>query len=135
MGWLFVSLAVTCTAFGFVDVRDHQDVYVGWRVGHLWFISAAALAALVPAVCRHAGPHAPAVDGAGAADRRSRPADRRHRHLQHPHIFNWNEDRASRGRSCCHPTSSRPSEWVSANTPADAVFQTDSTARGVEDWP
>ena len=29
-----------------VDIRDHQDVYVGWRVGHLWFIASAALGAV-----------------------------------------------------------------------------------------
>lgn len=35
---------VVCTFFYFfVDVRDHQDVYVGWRAGHLLFISAGGL--------------------------------------------------------------------------------------------
>jgi hypothetical protein len=41
--------AVTVVAFGFyffVNVLDVQDVYVGWRAGHLFFIAAAPLLAL-----------------------------------------------------------------------------------------
>ena len=35
---------VVCTLFYFfVDVRDHQDVYVGWRAGHLFFITAGGM--------------------------------------------------------------------------------------------
>jgi hypothetical protein len=46
-GTLHASLAVVCLVFFFfIDVRDHQHVYVGWRVGHLWFIAAAGLAGL-----------------------------------------------------------------------------------------
>ena len=38
--------ALTITSIGFyffVNVRDHQDVYVGWRVGHFLFMSAAVV--------------------------------------------------------------------------------------------
>lgn len=46
-GTVHASLAVVCLVFFFfIDVRDHQHVYVGWRVGHLWFIAAAGLAGL-----------------------------------------------------------------------------------------
>lgn len=42
------ALAITCAVFYFfVDVRDHQNVYVGWRVGHFLFIGAAAVFALL----------------------------------------------------------------------------------------
>jgi hypothetical protein len=38
------ALAATSVAFYFfVNVRDHQDVYVGWRVGHFMFIAAAVV--------------------------------------------------------------------------------------------
>ncbi|HUQ86368.1 MAG TPA: hypothetical protein VM096_02350, partial [Vicinamibacterales bacterium] len=38
------ALAVTSIAFYFfINVRDHQDVYVGWRVGHFLFMSAAVV--------------------------------------------------------------------------------------------
>ncbi len=43
--WPFlVLLPVVAGFYFFVDVRDHQDVYVGWRVGHLTFM------ALVPVI-------------------------------------------------------------------------------------
>jgi hypothetical protein len=38
---------IVCWLFYFlVDVRDHQDVYVGWRAGHLMFIAAIPLVAI-----------------------------------------------------------------------------------------
>lgn len=41
---VFGALAVTSIVFYFfVNVRDHQDVYVGWRVGHFMFMSAAVV--------------------------------------------------------------------------------------------
>ena len=41
---IFGALAVTSVIFYFfVNVRDHQDVYVGWRVGHFMFMSAAVI--------------------------------------------------------------------------------------------
>ena len=41
---IFAALALSCGFFYFfVNVRDHQDVYVGWRVGHFLFMSAAVV--------------------------------------------------------------------------------------------
>jgi hypothetical protein len=38
---IFAALTASCVMFYFfVNVRDHQDVYVGWRVGHLMFMAA-----------------------------------------------------------------------------------------------
>lgn len=38
--WPFVAvLPVAWWFYFFVDIRDHQDVYVGWRVGHLTFMA------------------------------------------------------------------------------------------------
>ncbi len=42
----FALLAICVVFYFFVDIRDHQDVYVGWRVGHLTFIACGALIAL-----------------------------------------------------------------------------------------
>ena len=37
---IFGALAATCVFFYFfINVRDHQDVYVGWRVGHFIFMA------------------------------------------------------------------------------------------------
>ncbi len=41
---IFGALAAASIVFYFfINVRDHQDVYVGWRVGHFLFMSAAVL--------------------------------------------------------------------------------------------
>lgn len=41
------AVLVTCVIFYFyVDVRDHQNVYVGWRAGHLTFMVSGALIGL-----------------------------------------------------------------------------------------
>lgn len=47
----FAVLVATSIAFYvYVDVRDHQDVYVGWRTGHIVFI---ALAPAIALLLRH----------------------------------------------------------------------------------
>ena len=46
----------------FVNVRDHQDVYVGWRVGHFMFMAAAVVIGVL--LERIAGQ--PSVSGAAA---------------------------------------------------------------------
>lgn len=42
-----VVVGVCAFFYLYVDVRDHQDVYVAWRVGHVLFILLSGLAALV----------------------------------------------------------------------------------------
>jgi hypothetical protein len=38
---IFGALLASCVVFYFfINVRDHQDVYVGWRVGHFMFMAA-----------------------------------------------------------------------------------------------
>ena len=45
---IFAALAASCVVFYFfVNVRDHQDVYVGWRVGHLMFMAATVVIAIL----------------------------------------------------------------------------------------
>jgi hypothetical protein len=45
--WMIgVVVAVSLGFYFFVNVRDHQYVYVGWRAGHLLFIAFAVLAGL-----------------------------------------------------------------------------------------
>ena len=84
--WPFAAMLVVGLWFYFyVDVRDHQDVYVGWRVGHLVFMALLPLTALAVAGAAALRPRRRALavvadrpgDGAGAADGR-------HRSLQHP---------------------------------------------------
>ena len=45
--WPFVATIAAAIVFYFyVDIRDHEDVYVGWRVGHVVFIALAPLVGL-----------------------------------------------------------------------------------------
>jgi hypothetical protein len=46
LGLVAVMIATCLTFYFCVDVRDHQNVYVGWRAGHLFFIAAVALVAV-----------------------------------------------------------------------------------------
>lgn len=41
-----VLVGISFFYYFFVDVRDHQNVYVGWRSGHLLFVAFAVLAAV-----------------------------------------------------------------------------------------
>jgi hypothetical protein len=42
------ALTASCVVFYFfVNVRDHQDVYVGWRVGHFLFMAATVVIAIL----------------------------------------------------------------------------------------
>lgn len=45
-------LVVSTWFYFYVDVRDHEDVYVGWRVGHLAFIALVPIVALLFASVR-----------------------------------------------------------------------------------
>lgn len=45
--WPLVAVVASALVFYFfVDIRDHEDVYVGWRVGHVMFMALAALVGL-----------------------------------------------------------------------------------------
>ena len=52
--WPFVIvLPVSAWFYFYVDIRDHQDVYVGWRVGHLVFMALIPLIGLAFAGVRN----------------------------------------------------------------------------------
>ena len=45
---IFGALTASCLIFYFfINVRDHQDVYVGWRVGHFMFMAATVVIAIL----------------------------------------------------------------------------------------
>lgn len=133
---VFASLWVTCVFFYFmVDVRDHQDVYVGWRVGHLWFMGSIALAAgvyqwlaglsttprlvvLVPlATALLAALPTTAIDVYNTQD-----------------IYNWAQGPGFPWTLIVSPEELETFAWIKAHTPAGAVFQVDPLARDVEGW-
>lgn len=135
-GWLFVALWVTCAAFYFyVDVRDHQDVYVGWRAGHLWFIASAPLAAMaftwlsglaprrrfgmitLVAVAVLAAIPTTGIDIYNTQD-----------------IYNWAQGPGFSWTLLISSAEQEAFAWIRANTAPGAVFQLDAWERGADGW-
>jgi hypothetical protein len=68
----------------FINVRDHQDVYVGWRVGHFLFMSAAVvIGVLFDSLAQHGFRGRRAAWIGVAIVFPAGPADQCDRHLQH----------------------------------------------------
>lgn len=133
---IFGALAAASVFFYFfVNVRDHQDVYVGWRVGHFIFISAAAVigamlndldrlsrplrsAALVVVVLMFvAGVPTTAIDIYNTQD-----------------TTNHTEMPAGRATLRLGPDDLQIFDWIKHNTDPGAVFQIDPVARNPEYW-
>ncbi len=132
----FAALAVVCVLFYFfVDIRDHQNVYVGWRVGHLMFIGLGVLAGVLfeclanarfrvrllgwPAVAAIVMAALPtvAIDLYNTQDVRNReqgPGFKWTLVLSHDEIDAF--------------------AWIKRATPRDAVFQVDPIARDSNTW-
>jgi hypothetical protein len=133
---MFAALWLTCAVFYFfVDIRDHQDVYVGWRVGHLWFVATAAIAGLalhwlagLTAVPRRAvavvltlavlaGLPTTLIDIYNTQD-----------------IYNWQYAAGFTWTLIISPQEQEALAWIKANTPVDAVFQFDPLRRDAQGW-
>jgi hypothetical protein len=133
---MLVSLLLTCVVFYFwVDVRDHQDVYVGWRVGHLTFMACCALCALayawlasLPRLARATAvtlvvvallPAAPmtAIDLYNSQDVSNR--------AQGPG-FPWTLILTTEEQEAFR--------WIREHTPPDATFQVDALQRDAATW-
>ena len=133
---IFGALAIASAFFYFfVNVRDHQDVYVGWRVGHFVFMSAAVLigsmihdlgslsgtarrtvVALTVAMFLAGMPTA-AIDIYNTQD-----------------ITNHSEMPAGRATLRLHPDDLQIFDWIKHNTLPGAIFQIDPVARNPEHW-
>jgi len=130
------ALALTCVVFYFfVNVRDHQDVYVGWRVGHLLFMAATVLAGLVfeqlegsPTPARIAawvavaivtltGLPTTVIDVYNTQD-----------------LSNRNEAPGFHWTLVLTPDDRQVFDWIRHNTRPDAVFQVDPLVRDSETW-
>ena len=133
---IFGALAVASIIFYFfINVRDHQDVYVGWRVGHFLFMSAAVLigalfnwlpslrgsarrVALAGAVILFlAGLPTSAIDIYNTQD-----------------ITNHSEMPAGHWTLRLHPDDLQIFDWIRHNTDPKAIFQVDPVPRDPEHW-
>ncbi len=136
MRTFFLALAAICVLFYFfIDIRDHQDVYVGWRVGHLWFIGSAAISAIAFEWVRGLSGARRAVAGMVIVTAML---------LALPtsliDIYNT-QDVSNRANGPGFPwtlvlkdAELDGLEWIRQNTPPTALMQVDPVARGVAGW-
>ncbi len=134
--WPFlVVLPVAAGFYFYVDVRDHQDVYVGWRVGHLVFMAlipvigvafagvqrlrGAARAGTVWAFAVIIGLAVPtvAIDAFNTQD-----------------IVPNGMGRAWVRTEVLTPAEVEGLEWLRTKTAVSAVVQVDTNARGAQMW-
>ena len=131
------ALAATSLFFYFfVNVRDHQDVYVGWRVGHFLFMAAAVVvgallekiaasssSALQPvqwallSVAFLAGLPTTIIDVYNTQD-----------------ITNHNQAPGFHWTLMLRPDELQAFDWIEHNTRPEALFQVDPMARDSETW-
>lgn len=130
-----VVIAVSMAFYFFVDVIDHQDVYVGWRAGHLTFIAAAPLCgyvfqelqrrrgairtagvAVAAALCLLAAPTT-AIDLYNSQDTSNR---------QPNPSGHWT--------LVLSPDEIEALAWIRRATPSDARVQVEPTVRDPETW-
>jgi hypothetical protein len=133
---IFAALAVSCVIFYFfINVRDHQDVYVGWRVGHFLFMAATVvigvlferLHKLAPefrsfawigvAIVLLAGVPTTVIDIYNTQD-----------------ITNFNAAPAGRWTLRLTPDDLQVFDWLRHNTDPSAIVQIDPAPRDPEHW-
>lgn len=130
------SLALTSVFFYFfVNVRDHQDVYVGWRVGHFLFMAAAVVVGVllerlgastsaaqpvqwaVIVVAFLAGLPTTVIDIYNTQD-----------------ISNHNQAPGFRWTLMLRPDDLQAFDWIEQNTRPESLFQVDPMARDSDTW-
>ena len=133
---IFAALAVSCAFFYFfVNVRDHQDVYVGWRVGHFLFMAATVVIGVLferlytlpveyrsfawigVAIVLMAGLPTTAIDVYNTQD-----------------ITNFSQAPAGRWTLRLTPDDLQVFDWLKHNTEPSAIVQVDPAPRDPEHW-
>jgi hypothetical protein len=133
---IFAALAGSCVIFYFfINVRDHQDVYVGWRVGHFLFMAATVVIGVLferlhklppefrsfawigVAVILMAGLPTTAIDIYNTQD-----------------ITNFSQAPAGRWTLRLTPDDRQVFDWLIHNTDPSAIVQIDPAPRDPEHW-
>lgn len=133
---IFGALAVASVFFYFfINVRDHQDVYVGWRVGHFLFMSAAVLVGALFNSLQHAPGNARAAVFAVSsivflAGLPTSAIDI----YNTQDITNHGEMPAGHWTLRLHPDDLQIFDWIRHNTDPQAIFQVDPVTRDPEHW-
>ena len=128
-------LPVVMWFYFYVDIRDHEQVYVGWRVGHLTFMALIPLAGLAFVGAREA---------AGTARRLAMTSLGLVVALALPTVvidtFSTGDvapndlGRAWRRTEVISPDEAEGLRWLREHTPPEAVVQVDMMARGSIMW-
>ena len=133
---IFAALAGSCVIFYFfINVRDHQDVYVGWRVGHFLFMAATVVIGVLferlhkwpreygsfawigVVVVLMAGLPTTAIDIYNTQD-----------------ITNFSQAPAGRWTLRLTPDDLQVFDWLKHNTEPSAIVQIDPAPRDPEHW-
>ncbi len=133
---IFGALAVSCVIFYFlVNVRDHQDVYVGWRVGHFMFMAATVMIGLLferisalPAPQQKLGWAAVALMLAMGLPTTAIDV------YNTQDITNHGPAPAGRWTLRLSPDDRQVFDWIRHNTDPKSIFQLDPAPRDPETW-
>ena len=127
------ALAATSMFFYFfVNVRDHQDVYVGWRVGHFMFMAAAVvIGVLLERIATSIVGGAAAAAGRGSSSP-SWPACRRRSSTSTTRRTSPSTARRRYWTMMLRPDELQAFDWIKNNTRPDATFQVDPDASDSE---
>ena len=126
---IFGALLVSCVIFYFfVNVRDHQDVYVGWRVGHFMFMAATVVIGILFERVRRLGWIAIAIVGLLGLPTTAIDV------YNTQDITNHGPAPAGRWTLRLTPDDRQVFDWIKHNTDATDVFQIDPVPRDPEYW-
>lgn len=132
---LGVWIAVCWVYYFFVNVRDHQNVYVGWRAGHLLFIAFAPLVGYALQEAWASGPRVRRLTAAAAAALALVAAP-----TVAIDLYNT-QDTSNRGEApgfrwtlIVTPDELEALAWIRNRTPQTAIVQVDPEVRDPATW-
>lgn len=130
------GLAVTSMFFYFfVNVRDHQNVYTGWRVGHFMFMSAAVVIGVLLERLRASRSAAQPLQSALVVVAFVGGLPTTIIDIYNTQdITNHNQASGFHWTLMLRPDELQAFDWIQANTRPDALFQVDPLARDSETW-
>jgi hypothetical protein len=133
---IFAALAASCVVFYFfINVRDHQDVYVGWRVGHFVFMAATVVIGILFERLRASPPALrplawAAVAAIGLMGLPTTVIDV----YNTQDITNFNEAAVGRWTTRLTPDDLQVFDWLEHNTQPEAIVQIDPVPRDPASW-
>jgi hypothetical protein len=132
---LAMWIVVCWVYYFFVNVRDHQNVYVGWRAGHLLFIAFAPFVGFALQEAWAASPRVRRITAAGAAVLALLAAP-----TVAIDLYNT-QDTSNRGEApgfrwtlIVTPDELEALAWIRQRTPQSAIVQVDPEVRDPQTW-